>query len=55
MSGTKINQRAAEASTAVKAKRDPIWPAPVIMMGLLASLAWSGFLGWVVYRMIDAL
>ena len=47
-----IIQRAAKASIAVKAKRDPIWPALVVTMGLLASLAWSGLLGWVVYRMI---
>ena len=47
-----IIQGAAEASVAVKAKRDPIWPILVISLGLLASLAWSGFLAWAVGRVI---
>jgi len=41
--------QAAEKSVA---KRAPIWPILVISLGLLASIAWSGFLAWVVGRMI---
>ena len=29
-----------------------IWPVLITALGLLASLAWSGFLSWVVYRTV---
>jgi prepilin signal peptidase PulO-like enzyme (type II secretory pathway) len=40
---------------AVKTKRDPIWLVPVIIVGLLVTLAWGGFLIWVVYRVIQVM
>jgi hypothetical protein len=49
--GSEIIQKAPDP----KARRDPIWPVLVALLGLLASLAWSGFLGWIVGRMIGAL
>jgi len=42
------NIRAAETSVA---KRAPIWPILIISLGLLATLAWDGFLAWEVGRM----
>jgi hypothetical protein len=50
--GFKIIQKAAGATTAVKAKHRLIWPMLGLMMGLFASLTWSGFLGWVIGRII---
>ena len=38
---------------AVKTKRDLIWLVPAIIIGLLVTLAWGGFLVWVVYRVIQ--
>jgi hypothetical protein len=54
--GPEVIQRPV-ASTPAKAKvrRDPIWPILVVSLGLLASLAWSGFLGWMVGRMTGML
>jgi hypothetical protein len=48
-------ETAAEGSIAVKTNRHTIWPVLMVAMGLLTSLAWSGLLGWVVYRMIAVL
>jgi len=53
--GSKISHRSAEAPTAVKATRASIWPILVIITGSLASLAWSGFLVWVVARIFRVL
>lgn len=40
------------AATPVMGKRDPIWPALVVAGGLLASVAWSGLLVWMVGRLM---
>ena len=45
-----VIEKAAEGSIAGKAKRHAVWPVLIIALGLFASLAWSGLLGWVVYR-----
>ena len=46
----------AENSTAVfspaSGARAPIWPTLVVLLGLVASLAWTGFLVWAVGRLI---
>jgi hypothetical protein len=34
------------------AKASSIWPVLVIATGLLASLAWTGLLAWIVARII---
>jgi hypothetical protein len=47
-----VIHKVGETSDAVKAKRDPIWAILVLTLGLLSSLAWSGFLAWVVGRTI---
>jgi hypothetical protein len=41
-----------EASTVVKAKLDPMWAIVALTLGLLSSLAWSGFLVWAIGRMV---
>ena len=41
-----------DASVAVVSK--PIWSLLMIMTGLAASLAWTGFLGWTVGKALDA-
>jgi hypothetical protein len=48
-------QRTAEEAIAVKTKRDPNWLLPAIIVGVLVSLAWAGFLFWVVYRIIQSM
>jgi hypothetical protein len=44
--------RVREASTVVKAKLDPMWAIVALTLGLLSSLAWSGFLVWAIGRMV---
>ena len=44
--GSKIVQQPLEASVAVESK--PIWSLLLIISGLAASLAWTGFLTWTV-------
>jgi len=33
-------------------KRKPVWPAFVIAFGIVATLLWTGALGWILFRMI---
>ena len=40
------NSMRVEEAAASVAKRDPIWPMLVILLGLLASVTWTGFLAW---------
>jgi hypothetical protein len=49
---SKILQRATKESSAIGAKRLPILPTMVLAMGLLASLAWGGFVVWAVLRIV---
>jgi hypothetical protein len=49
---SKIVQQPIEASVAVESK--PIWSVLLVITGLAASLAWTGFLGWTVGKALDA-
>jgi hypothetical protein len=53
--GVRDMPRPQPALSAAKARHGSVWPALAIMIGLLSALAWSGFLGWAVYRMIGGL
>jgi hypothetical protein len=48
---TRVLQEAAKPSYSV-AKRRPVFPVLVVVFGLSASLAWTGFLGWIIGRTI---
>jgi hypothetical protein len=50
--GSKVIGKPAESSIAATVGRNPIWPKVVIVTGLLATIAWTGLLAWVVLRMI---
>jgi hypothetical protein len=45
-----VRSKIIEASVAVEPK--PIWSLLLIITGLAASLAWTGFLGWVVGKVL---
>jgi hypothetical protein len=49
-----VRSKSIRAAKTSAPKRGPIWPILVISSGLLATLAWDGFLAWAVGRMIGA-
>jgi hypothetical protein len=50
--GSKIVQQPVEVSVAVETK--PTWSLLLIITGVAASLAWTGFLGWAVGKALGA-
>jgi hypothetical protein len=48
-------QKPVEPSSVADAKRDPVWPMLTIVLGLSASLVWSGLLLWIVGRISGVL
>jgi hypothetical protein len=52
--GVQETEKPPEAPIAAKAKRGPIWPVLIIIIGLLCTLGWGGFLAWAIFRMIGA-
>jgi hypothetical protein len=49
------DQAEAEALTGVKAMGAPVWRLLVVITALFLSLAWTGFLAWVVGRIVGVL
>jgi hypothetical protein len=47
-------QNATVEPGALKANRKSIWPLLVIILGMLASVAWSGFLVWAGITIVGA-
>jgi hypothetical protein len=48
-------QKPSAAPIAAETKRGSIWPVLLIIVGMVLTLAWSGFLGWAVFRTIGFL
>jgi hypothetical protein len=53
--GSKMIEKPVASSTAMTARSAPIWPKVVVATGLLAALAWTVLLAWVVLRIFGVL
>jgi hypothetical protein len=52
---SKVSHRSAEVPTGVKVMGAPIWRLLVVITALFLSLAWTGFLAWIVARIFGVL
>jgi hypothetical protein len=44
-----------ESSDQVASEPYPMWPLSIIALGFLATIAWDGLLGWIVFRLLASI